>query len=187
MRRIADRATDIAAGLERRHAGRERRRRAAGRAAGRALQVPRIVGRAVDLVVALEVLQVRGHVRLAEDHRAGVEQTVDHDGVRRSDIVPELGQAPGRGPAGDVVGVLDRHRQAVQRTPILAAPKRLVGRARARPRPLDVEMDDGVEGAVEPLDARQIVLQQLQATDLAPLDPLCQPVGGREGDVVHVA
>ena len=71
MRRHTQRAADVRAERQRAEAGRERRRRTARRAARRAVEVPRIVGDAVDRVVALPVAQHQRHVGLAEDHGAG--------------------------------------------------------------------------------------------------------------------
>ena len=70
MRGIADRAADIRSALERREAGRERGRRATRGTARRVPVLPGIVGRAVDLVVALEVGEGERDVRLAEVMRA---------------------------------------------------------------------------------------------------------------------
>ena len=71
VRRVADRGADVAADLQARHAGRQGRRRAAGIAAGGTLQVPGVVGGAVDLVEALPVRQVQRDVGLAVDDGAG--------------------------------------------------------------------------------------------------------------------
>ena len=73
-----DRAADVGADLERREPRRQRRGRAARRAAGRALDVPRVVGGAEHLVVALHVAGVDRQVRLAPDRRRRRARTRRH-------------------------------------------------------------------------------------------------------------
>ena len=145
VRRVADRRADVAARLERGQPGRQRRGRAARGSAGRARHVPRVVGRAVDRVEALPVAEVERHVRLAEQHGAGAEQPVDDDRVLGRDVLGVGRHAPGGGQARHVVGLLDRHRHAVQRPPRLTLGQRAVGRTGARPRAVEVADDDRVE------------------------------------------
>ena len=93
--RHADGAADVAAQLERREAGGDRRRGAARRPAGGARGVPRVVGDAEDRIVGLPVAGQRGRVGLAEDHRAGVAQAAHRLGVALGYVVPRLEAACG--------------------------------------------------------------------------------------------
>src|SRR5689334_2750599 len=68
MGRRAQRAADVGTEFQRHKPGRERRRAAARRAAGGARKIPRIVGRAIDLVKALPVGQMDRHIGLADVH-----------------------------------------------------------------------------------------------------------------------
>ena len=184
--RVADRGADVAAGLQRRQPGGQRRGRPARRAAGRARQVPGVVGGAVDGVEALPVGQQEGHVGLAVDDGARAQQTLDRQGICRRDVVAEFGHAPGGRHAGHVVGFLDRHGQAVQRPPDLAARERRVGLPGPPPRGFEVGRDDGVEGGVVALAAPQVEFQQLDAAHLAPPDRRGQPPRRPERQIIHV-
>jgi len=52
-------------------------------------------------------------------------------------------------------------------------------------RPLDVERDDGVEAAVQPLDAVEVALEQLARADLARAQRGRERGGGAETRVRH--
>src|SRR5665213_4488768 len=108
MRGHADRAADIGTDLERAIAGGDRRGGAARRAARRHRGVPRIVGLAVDVVVALPVGERDRNVGLAHDDRAGGFASLYRAGVFRGAVVLFLGVAPGADQAGDVVGFFHR-------------------------------------------------------------------------------
>ncbi len=84
---------------------------------------------------------------------------------------------------GGLERVLDRERHPVQRAPHLVACERAIGVGGACPGTLDVERDDGVELAVQALDAREIVIEQLDAADLALAEAACECGGRREGRV----
>ena len=68
--RNADRATDIAAKLERREPRGHGRRSAARAPTGRACQIPRIIRAAEKLVVRLPITRIWRQVGLTEDDRA---------------------------------------------------------------------------------------------------------------------
>src|SRR5438477_408276 len=157
VRRVADGRADVAARLQRGEPGRERRRRAAGRPARRARDVPGIVRRAVDRVEALPVGEEERHVGLAEEHGAGAEQAIDNDRVPRRDVGLVGRHAPRRRQARDVVRLLDRHGHAVQRPPGGTPGQRAIGRAGPRPRAREVADDHGVQRVVVFLDARVAV------------------------------
>jgi hypothetical protein len=113
--------------------------------------IPRVVGRAVDLVEALQILQPQRNIGLTEHHRAGGPEPRHLHRVLGRHVVPVLRHAPGSGQPGDVVALLDRHRNTEQR-PILAAGARLVGTARGGPRAVEVRHADRVDRLVVPLD-----------------------------------
>ena len=81
MGRVAQRPGDITARAKRRQPGCQRGRLAAGRTAGAALLVPRIVSGAVYLVVALRILQHQRHVGFAIDDGASTQQALDEHGI----------------------------------------------------------------------------------------------------------
>ena len=127
---------------------------------GRARQVPRIVGGAVDLVVALPVFEHQRHVGLAENDGPGGLEPPHHERVETRLPIPELWIAPGRRQAGDVERLLDGHRQAEQ-WPGFAARQSVVGILGRLPRPLEIAHDDGVDRLVLSLDARDREIGQL--------------------------
>src|SRR5262249_60834910 len=120
---------DVPPRLDAGEPGGEGGRGAAGGAAGAARVVPRIVGGAVDGVVALIVRQVDRHVGLAEEHYSRRQEAIHGERVARRQIVLELGHASGSGHAHHVVGFLDGHGHAVERPPHLLAGERAVRRA----------------------------------------------------------
>src|SRR6516162_833746 len=94
-----------------------------------------------------------GRHRLADDDRAGGAQLGHYRGIvprpaAAADRRPELGRVI-RG----VDDVLDRDRDAVQRTNRVAVRAALVERARLRERALTVDMDECFDLAVESFDA----------------------------------
>ena len=147
VRGAADGAADVAAQLQRREARGDGRGRAARRAARRARRVPRVVRRPVDGVVALVVGGGQRQVRLAEGDRARRAQPRDGVRVALGPVPGEMREPAGRRHPDDLAGVLDRHRQAVERAAPLG--RRRVRRPRGLARALDVERDDGVQLAVQ--------------------------------------
>ena len=69
--------------------------------------------------------------------------------------------------------------------PALALGERPIGRLGALARRLDVGRDDGVQLRIVSLQARHIVIEQLEAADLAALELAGEALGGPEGNVVH--
>ena len=135
-------------------------------------------------IVGLPVAGQHGRIGLAEDHRAGVAQAAHRLGVALGYVVPRLEAACGAHADG-LVGVLDRHRDAVQRAADVATCERRVRRVGRAPGRVDVERDDGVQAAVQPFDPRQVVVEQLAARHLAAAERIGQCVGGAESDVRH--
>ncbi len=95
-RRHADRACNIAAELECAEAGGHGCARTAGRATGRAAEIPGIFGLSVDRVVAFPVGEIFRHVGFAKDNRAGRLQTGHRNGVRTCAMGRPLGMTVGR-------------------------------------------------------------------------------------------
>ena len=170
VRGVADGGADIAARLEAGEACGQGGRGAAGGATRRAAQVPGIVRRAVDGVVALIVGEVDGDIGLAEEDHARAEEAIHGEGIARRDMVLELGHAPGRRHTDHVIGFLDGHGHAVERSPGLLARQSPVGRARPLAGPLEIGRDDGVERRIVLLDASEIELEELCAADLLATD-----------------
>ena len=164
-RRHAQRSADIGAERQRTITRRERRRGAAGGAARRAAEIERVVGGAVDFVIALPVAEPERHVVLAEDDAAGVLDARDRQCVfgRREILLRR--NAPGRRQARDIVGFLHRHRQAEQR---LFHPARQfgVGGAGSREAALEVADTDRIDLDIVALDAIDGVLGQFDRGDL---------------------
>ena len=165
MRRVAQRAGYVAASAECREPGGECGSFAARRAAGRARRIPRVVGGAVDVVVALRVGEHEGHIGLAVHDGAGLQQAIDQEGVAGGDIVLPQRVAEGGRQTRDVERFLDGHRNAVQRSPAIAARKGGIGGACAFSRLVDLPDNDCVEPGVMAFRARQIEVEQLDAAD----------------------
>ncbi len=183
VRRHADRAADVGAELQRDHAGRQGRGGPAGGPARRAGQVVGIAGAAVDRIVALVIGQPGRDIGLAEDHRAGRLQPADADGVGRGHELLEGLEAPGGRQAPDVVGLLDRHRQAEQRA-ALPAGQGGVGGAGGLAGAGEVAHHHGVDGLIAGLDAGDGFVGQFQGAD-APRGQGRHEIGG--GGVQGVA
>ena len=107
-----------------------------------------------------------GHVGLAEDDGAGLQQAIDHEGVAGGDIVLPKRIAKRRRQARNVERFLDRHRNAVQRSPTLATRKGGIGGAGAFSRLVDLPDDDCVQRRIMPFRARQVEVEQFDAADV---------------------
>ena len=184
--RIADRAADVRADFQAGHTARQRCRGAAGRAAGAALRVPRIVGGAVNIVIALEVSQPQGYVRLSENHGPGGLQPLDRQRIFSGDIVLQLRRAERRRQPGDVERLLARHRHAVQRSPDLTTRQSRVRLPGTLTGAIGIQHDNGVKLRVEPAHPFQVVVQKLQAADLPVPNRLRQRNRWLERHVHHV-
>ncbi len=131
---------------ERHEAAADRRARAAGRAAGHALVIVRIVRCAVVDVFAGEVVGVFAHVERADQDGAGGFQPLDQRRVarRRRQVAVDL-RSGERRQAGDVEQVLDREWHAGERPDRFAARARGVDRFGAQQRALLGDRGEGVE------------------------------------------
>ena len=125
--RQPDRTADVGPELDRREPHRQCRRRAARRTAWRAAHVVRVVGRAVHVVVGLDVAGEDRHVGLGERDRAGGAEPRDRPRVLGRDERRQLRRARRRDAALGLERVLDRHRHAVQRAELVAFVDGVVG------------------------------------------------------------
>ncbi len=184
-RRGTNGAGQVRAQFQRRKTGGQAGRCATGRATRGALGVPRIVGRAVDRVEGLYVLGQAWRVGLAEDHRARGAQAGHGHGIVTAAIVLELGFADDGGQAGDFVSVLDGHRHAVQRAPVLTGRDRGIGLVGALAGGFDIHGHDGVDWFTERFDTGQIVVERGTAGDVAARDGAGQFTGAELMDIGH--
>jgi hypothetical protein len=181
VRGIADRRADVTAVLEAGEARGERGRGAAGGSAWNALHIPWVVRRPADGIEGLPVGEHSRDFRLAENDGARGKKAVDDNGVcGRARLAQRLESPRGRQP-GDVEGLLDRHRDAVQRSPERAVRERAVRGASASPRPVAVEHHDRIERRVVTCDALEVEIEQLECADLACADRGGKRACGAEG------
>ena len=145
--------------------GGDRRRRAAARAPGRAVEVPRVAGEPEGHRLGDAHRAERGHVRPPDHDPARVPDPADHLGVRVGRR-PVGGGPVGRDVAGDVGVVLDRDRNTGERRRRFRAGLPLNG-LRLVERLLVVDGAKRVELGIEPLDPPQAGFHQLPRGHLA--------------------
>ena len=121
---------------------------------------------AVQRVVGLEIREIRRDVGLAEENRAGGAETADRDTVGPADVVAKRLETPRRRRILHDVGLLDRHRDAVQGTEFVPPRDCRIGAVRVVAGALESPNRHGVDSLdVEPLDALDIVRRQLRRAD----------------------
>jgi hypothetical protein len=106
-------------------------------------------------------------VGLAVDHRAGAAQCRHRFGVLLRTVLRQRRNAAGRGHAGDLEAVLDRHRQTGQWRERCTAGATRVDVARRAHRSVGVGGDYCVDVLVERITAPDVVLEQLHRADTA--------------------
>src|SRR5260370_10003535 len=134
MRWNPNRSTDVTAKREMAESGRESRGAAARRTAGRAGEVPRIIRRAVDRVVALQIGEHHGHIGFPRDDRAGFKKSVDGDGILLRAKVRILRNAGGGGHAFHAIAFFHSDRNTVEGSPPFLLRQRAVRFASSRER-----------------------------------------------------
>ena len=155
----ADRADPVGADRAGDQPRRDRGGGAARGAAGAALGVPGIAGRAVNGGVAGAARAQLVHVGDAGDHRTGVAQRPVGAGLARGGAGHHFRRAEALRPPGQRPLVLDHDRHAAQRP---------VGRRLEHlPRALREGLDDGVDRRVSLLDPGQRRVEQLGGVGLA--------------------
>ncbi len=165
-RRHADRAVGVRPQGERDQPRRHRRRRTAGGAAGDAGGIVGIAGRAVVAVLGGEAVGVLVHVERPDHDRAGGFEAGDQGGVGGRGRIVLLDDRARQGHlALHVVEVLDRHRDAGQRTRIAALAHRFVDLARGRQGAGREHGGEAVEGLVGQADAAEHGLGHLQGAE----------------------
>ena len=179
-----NRSRDVAAQLEHREARGERGGRPTRRPAGGARGVPRVVGGSEDRVVGLPVGSEGRCVGLAEDHRTRFTQPLHGLGIPLGHVVP-CRDAAGGAHACRLVGVLDRHRHAVQRAQDFSPRHRRVRGIRRAARAVGVKCHNGIQRWVQPFDARQVVIEQLPARELTTPNRLRQFMSGLQRKLGH--
>jgi hypothetical protein len=113
-----------------------------------------------------------GEVGLADDHRAGIGEAGDAGRVGGDDAIIEHARRAGRGGAAQIAEILRRDRNPVQRSAPAAGGDLRLGGARRGERRLRQHGEIGVEGGIEPFDARQHRLGQLHRRQRARGDAL---------------
>ena len=161
--RIAQRSADIVAEADRRHAGRERDRLAAARAARRTTRIPGVAGQPVERAVGVHAQAHVGQVGAADRDCAGSPHPFDDRRVRRRDGIGESRDAPGRRAAGDVDIVLDGERDAVQRPQRFTGSGLAIRLDRIAARLFGENLHDRVDGRVDRLDPTKVCFDDLDA------------------------
>ena len=181
--RLPDRAAGVGADRDRRLERRDRRRRAAAGAAGDAVEVPGVVGRAEGRVLGRAAHGELVHVRLAEDHDPGLAQAAHDRRVVRRPPALEDARAAGRGHALGGDDVLERERHAGQRTERLARPAPGVDAAGRVAGALGVDVQERVDGGVDGLDPGQVRVGHVERAGLPGGDG-SSGLGGRQPDEI---
>lgn len=119
------------------------------------------------------------HVRLADDDRARGAQPFDDGRVPVRDVLRERRLTPGRVHAFDVEGVLDGHRDAVQRPDVITARDRPIRLLGGLERDVAVGFDNGVERGLP--DAVEEFSGQVMSRERPTADPGGHLGGGSEG------
>ena len=152
---IADRARDIGAVRDMADAGRDRRTRAAGRAARRDAGVARVLGVAMDEVGGEPAIGEGRAIGAPQNHGAGFAQIVDHRVVALGDGVALQLQPVGGGKAFLVDIDLHRDRHAAERTGVFAARDGGIDGGSLRQHVLRPVVDHGVDFGVDRVQPRQ--------------------------------
>ena len=159
------RTAAIVAVGDRDHAGRHGRGRPAGRPARRALEVPRVAGRATAPWLGDRQDPPLGQRRRPDDDEARLAQPADHAVVVLCDRVAREVGAAGQAQAADRAVVLDRDRHAGERARV-TRPYRRSRRQRA----FAVDVDERVDERLQFVDAAQRSLDELNRRQLAAAD-----------------
>ena len=161
-RGLPDRPARVGAGRRGREARRHRGRGSAGASARHGALVPRVLHRAEIRVLVRRAHRELVHVGLAEDHRAGAVEALDHMRVVGGDEVFQHARAARRRPSRGAEEILVSDRNAGERH-CVAARDACVGRARLREGLLPIDGDEGVEARIEALDPLEARRRQLDA------------------------
>ena len=154
MRGDANRAGEIGADLERRHAGSQRCRRAAARSARCALDIPRIVGAAEDGIAGLVVGQQHGHIGLPDEDAAGGSEARSNSAVFLRYIIGQRRKSDGGAHAGGQVRILQREGHAMEWSPDFAVFESGIRLVRPCSSPFYIGNNDSVQCGIMLFDLR---------------------------------
>ena len=162
MRGHANRAAAVAAHSARRHPCGDSCGLAAARSAGRALEIPRIVGAAVEQVVGFPRHQKLGSVGYAQHNCAGIFQPVTERRILRRDESGPQTRSRFATQTGTLERTLDADGNAVQRAERTTGGF-TVGHSRFRHQGLEpdacrVDMNVSIQLRIQPLDLREMSL-----------------------------
>ena len=164
--RDPDRAPRVGPERHRADTAGDRRRGAAARAARRQGRIPRIARDAEERVLGERLVAEFGGVGLAEEHRAGRLQAADRERVVfRHEVLEESRSSGGRETACRQ-DILDRHRDAVERTDGLALHDRDLRLAGGRTRGVSGDEAERVDPRVDGVEPRQHGIEHLERLDL---------------------
>ena len=152
MRRQANRTADIAAEFQRREATGQSGARTTGRAARRARGVVRIIGRAENLIIALQVAGVDRQIGLAVDNGPGFAQAGHRPGVFLRDEIREFRRARCRPHPLGLIRILDRHGHAVQRPSGCSSGQLCIRGIGLCARPVRINRHHAVNGCIKRFD-----------------------------------
>ncbi len=166
--RNADRSAAVRAETKRTEASRNRRRRPAGRTAGRLLRVPRVarhagkrtVGRALPAEFGCRCLSDQDRTRFAKprDRRCvAIPILVGVDRARAAKCRPAFRQQQ----------ILHRHGHAIEWRKRFTFQPAFFGRLRHRARDIAIDMTEGIDLCVERLDAREAGLGDFKRRQIA--------------------
>ena len=180
---VADRPRRVGAVGQHRHAGRHRRRAAAGRAAGRHVGVPRVAGHPPQVALAVGPVGELRRGRARVHDRAGREQPLDGRRALLRAVVGERLRAHRRDLAGHRVQVLDDDRDAFERPGLGALGVGGLGRPGLVAGAVEEGVGEGVEAVVDRFDAGDHRVHQLDRRQRPGLERRDR-LGG--GDVVKL-
>ncbi len=162
----ADRSAGIGSDRAERHARRHGDRRTAARTSRRSSGIVGISRRAEARIFRGRAERELMKVGLADEHRAGLAQTACHRRVGRRHVILAHERPGRRGRAFAVDQILERERNAVQRSEVAAAGDFFVSLARARQRLIGGDGDERIQLRIELRDRRQAILGDLLGRDL---------------------
>ncbi len=164
--RIADRSRNIRTVRDMPDAGRDRRPRAAGRAARRDGRIARVPGVAMNEVGGEPAIGERRAIGAPENDGAGLAQIVDHGVVALCNGVALQLQPVGGGKAFLVDIDLHRNRHAAERSGVFTAPDGGIDGGSLRQHVLRPVVDHGVDFGVDCVQPRQRRGRRLLGRDL---------------------
>ncbi len=171
---IADRTAEIIAMRDRAHAGSDRRRGAAAGATRRQPAAPRIMGRAVQIVVGEPAVRERRRVGAPDDDGTRLAEIRDHRAVLGGDDVAECDHAIGGGVTALINIDLDRDRHAMQRAELGARFHLGIRGIRGGQRFVGEHLDHGIQCRVDRGDTVEARLHRVAARDRARRDRMRQ-------------